>query len=336
MKNIKKKGQHSPVVQLFLKHLVSSNALFFIFPPQTLARVQRSAILRSQSRPREALLARTNYGEKKFASGTPSDAAGKSSGRPAAAATVRRRRMGGADAGGSASAASFLTARRWDGGLTMVCGCSVTPKPFTRDIGFVFDDTMTMAAQIRRVCQVAYCHIRGIANIRKCLSTIVCKIIHALVMSRLDFGNAMFYGLPETQLRKLQMIQNSAARLITGTRRRDHITPVLFSLHWLPVRQRIESKLLLLVFRAVHHLCPVYLSSIVIPYTPTRTLRSADQHLLTIPRYHLERYGRRAFSVAGPTLWNTLPPAIRQANSVAVFKSLLKTHIFREAFRTFC
>ena len=104
----------------------------------------------------------------------------------------------------------------------------------------------------------------------------------------------------------------------------------------LPVRQRIEFKLLLLVFRAVHHLCPVYLSSLVIPYTPTRTLRSADQHLLTIPRYHLERYGRRTFSVTAPTLWNALPPAIRQANSVAVFKSLLKTHLFREAFRTLC
>ena len=157
-----------------------------------------------------------------------------------------------------------------------VCGCSVTSKPFIRDIGFVFDDTMSMAAQIRRVCQVAYCHIRGIATIRKCLSTIACKtIIHALVMSRLDFGNAMLYGLPETQLLKLQLIQNSAARLITGTRRRDHITTVLFSLHW-------------------------------------------------------------AFSVAGPTLWNALPPAIRRANSVAVFKSLLKTHLFREAFRTLC
>ena len=103
-------------------------------------------------------------------------------------------------------------------------------------------------------------------------------------------------------LRKLPIVQNSAARLITGTPRRDHITPVLFSLHRLTFRQRIEFKLLLLVFRAVHHLCPVYLSSLVIPYTPTRTLRSTDQHLLIIPRYHLERYGRRAFSVAGPTL----------------------------------
>ena len=134
----------------------------------------------------------------------------------------------------------------------------------------------------------------------------------------------------ETQLRKLQMVQNSAARLITGTRRRDHITSVLFSLHWLHIRQRIEFKLLLLVFRAVHHLCPVYLSSLVTPYTPTRTLRSADQHLLTIPWYHLERYGRRAFSVAGPTLRNALLPAI------SAFKSFLKTHLFREAFRTLC
>ena len=118
---------------------------------------------------------------------------------------------------------------------------------------------------------------------------------HSRFSHVLDYGNPMLYGLPETQLRKLQMVQNFVARLITGTRRRDHVTPVLFSLHWLPVHQRIEFKLLLLVFCDVHHLCPVYL---VIPYTPTRTLRSTDQHLLTIPRYHLERYGCRAFSVA--------------------------------------
>ena len=62
-----------------------------------------------------------------------------------------------------------------------VCGCSVTPKPFIRNIGFVFGDTMSMTAQIRSVCQVAYCHICVIATIRKCLSTAACKTtIHAL------------------------------------------------------------------------------------------------------------------------------------------------------------
>ena len=112
----------------------------------------------------------------------------------------------------------------------------------------------------------------------------------------------MLYRLPETQLPKLQMVQNSAARLITGTRRQVH--------NWLHVRHRIEFKLLLVVYRAVLHLCPVYPSSLVTPYKPTRTMRSADRDLLTTPRYHLERYGRRAFSVAGPT-WNALPPAIK-------------------------
>ena len=88
---------------------------------------------------------------------------------------------------------------------------------------------------------------------------------YALVMSRVDYGNALLFGLPEMQLHTLQMIQNSAARLVTGTHGRDHITPVLFKLHWLPVRYRIEFKLLVLVYQAVHHLGPAYLTSLVTP-----------------------------------------------------------------------
>ena len=151
-----------------------------------------------------------------------------------------------------------------------VFGVSVTPKPSIRDIGFEIDDTMSMAVHVhvRRVCQVAYwyCHIRSIAKIRKCLTTAACKtIVHALVMSRVNYGNALLFGLPEMLVHKLQMIQNSAARLVTGTHWGDHITPVLFKLHSLPVRYRIEFKLLVLVHRAVHHLGPAYLTSLVTP-----------------------------------------------------------------------
>ena len=133
------------------------------------------------------------------------------------------------------------------------------------------------------------------------------------------------------ELHKLQMIQNSAARLVTGTHRRDHITPVLFKLHWLPVRYRIKFKLLVLVYQAVHHLGPAYLTSLVTPYAPTCSLRSAAHRYLTIPRYNLERYGRRAFSVAGPSLWNNLPVTIREAGTLTTFKYTLKTHIFQIA-----
>ena len=141
------------------------------------------------------------------------------------------------------------------------------PKPSIRDIGVVIDDTMSMAVHVSRVCQVTYYQIRSIAKIRKCLTT-----AHALVMSRVDYGNALLFGLPEMLLHKLQMIQNSAARLVTGTHGRDHITPVLFKLHWLPVRYRIEFKLLVLMYQAVHHLGPAYLTSLVTPYAPTRSL----------------------------------------------------------------
>ena len=216
-----------------------------------------------------------------------------------------------------------------------VCGCIVTPTPYVRDIGVLFDSAMSMAKNVSRVCQMAYCQLRSIARIRRSITTTACRtIVHALVMSRLDYCNAVLYGLPDAQLQKLQLVQNAAARLVTGTHRREHITPVLFDLHWLPIRQRIQFKLLLLVYRCIHQLAPAYLMDLVVPYVPARSLRSAEQNLLTVKRYNLERFGRRSFSVAGPSLWNALPSAIRNSISLSAFRSSLKTHLFREAFVT--
>ena len=84
------------------------------------------------------------------------------------------------------------------------------------------------------------------------------------------------------------------------------------------------------------HLGPTYLSLLVTPYTPTRSLRLAEQGLLTVPRYHLERYSSHSFSVAEPILWSALPHVVRNADSVATFKTLLKTHLFRQAFVQLC
>ena len=124
-------------------------------------------------------------------------------------------------------------------------------------------------------------------------------MIHSYVTSRLDNGNCLLYGISDHLLTKLQRVQNAAARLITKTKKHDHITAVLIDLHWLPIKQRIEYKLLLLTFRSLHGLAASYITDLLIRYEPTRALRSADAHLLEVPRCRLRTQGEKAFSSRG-------------------------------------
>lgn len=86
--------------------------------------------------------------------------------------------------------------------------------------------------------------------------------MHAFVNSRLDYCNALYAGINQLTLRRSQIVQNAAARLLTGSRKRSHITPILFSLHWLPIRYRIDFKILLFVFKSLNGLAPPYLSDL--------------------------------------------------------------------------
>ncbi len=114
-------------------------------------------------------------------------------------------------------------------------------------------------------------------------------MIHTYVRSRLDNGNCLLYGISDHLLAKLQIVQNAAARLITKTKTHDHITAVLIDLHWLPFKQRIEYKLLLLTFRSLHGLAASNITHLLMRYEPTRALLSADAHLLEVPRCRLRR-----------------------------------------------
>ena len=133
---------------------------------------------------------------------------------------------------------------------------------------------------------------------------------------------------------RLEMIQHSAARIIMCIKRHDRqsITAVLWRLHWLPVKWRINYRIVVLVFRALHGLAPAYVSTLITPYEPRRALRSTGSALLCVPRHNLERYGQRSFSCAGPVLWNSLPEDMRLADSLNSFKSHLKTHYFKLAY----
>ena len=110
------------------------------------------------------------------------------------------------------------------------------------------------------------------------------------------------------------------------------ITPVLKDLHWLPVEQRIEYKVLLLTYKALHGKAPAHISQLLSPYTPTRPFRSENKNLPRVPRCRLEGFGRHCFAFAAPSIWNPLPTPVKRASSIDTFKSSLKTHLFNIAF----
>jgi len=157
-------------------------------------------------------------------------------------------------------------------------------------------------------------------------------LIHALVSSRLDYANAILQGVQDKQLKKLQSAQNAAARVLARVRKREHITPVLRRLHWLPIRQRVEFKVLLLAFKALNNQAPSYIRDLLTIRETKRTLRSSDKQCLVEPIYRLESYGVHAFSCSAPRLWNRLPDSIRAARTSSSFKDRLKPFLFERAY----
>ena len=186
-----------------------------------------------------------------------------------------------------------------------------------------------MSPHVNNICRGASFALRKIGKIRRYLDKSTTEqLVHAFVSSKLDNNNILLTGLPSKDISKLQRIQNSAARLVTFTKRREHITPVLRDLHWLPVLDRIIFKILLLTYKVRHDMAPMYLCELLHSYVPTRTLRSSSQDLLQTPSCRTKTYGERAFSIIAPKLWNDLPYEIRHAPSINQFKNSLKTHIF--------
>ena len=200
-----------------------------------------------------------------------------------------------------------------------------------RNIGAHFDSTMDMKPHVNRVIRACYHQIRLIAKIRKYLSMdSASKLIHAFVTSRLDNLNSLLVELPDYVLNKLQLVQNNAARLVAREKKSSHVTPLLKQLHWLPIEYRIKYKIVLIVYKCLHEMGPVYLTSLLTGYHPgtSMCLRSDKEELLDNKRT-AKGYGDRAFAKSGPELWNALPLNIRNSSSVTAFKSSIKTHYYK-------
>ena len=137
-------------------------------------------------------------------------------------------------------------------------------KPHVKNLGVTFDSGLRVDKQIRSVVSTSFFQLRLLAKVKSFLSQqYLQKANHAFISSRLDYCNALYVGLSQSLISRLQLVQKAAARFLTGTSRREHITPVLLSLHRLPVHFRIDFKLLLFVFYTTDGLAPSYLSKIL-------------------------------------------------------------------------
>ncbi len=153
-------------------------------------------------------------------------------------------------------------------------GCNVTSSTVT-NLGVILDSNLSFENHISNVTKTAFFHLRNISKLRNMLSVSDTeKLVHAFMTSRLDYCNALLGACPASSINKLQIVQNAAARVLTRSRKYDHITPILQSLHWLPIKFRISYKILLLAYKALNDLSPAYLTNLLSRYNPTRSLRN--------------------------------------------------------------
>ena len=123
--------------------------------------------------------------------------------------------------------------------------------------------------------------------------------------------------------------------LLQSSRKFDHITPILFELHWLPISERIKFKIILLTHKGLHQQSPIYIQDLICRYSTSRTLRSSSTLRLTPVNFHLKSYGFRAFARSASERWNKLPDDIRSCDNLNVFKRKLKTHLFKNCFNMY-
>ncbi len=215
--------------------------------------------------------------------------------------------------------------------FTIQLGSStITPSASVRNLGVIFDDQLTFKEHIAKTARSCRFALHNIRKIRPFLTEHAAQLlVQALVISRLDYCNALLAGLPSNTIKPLQIIQNAAARLVFNEPKRAHVTPLFVSLHWLPVAARIQFKTLMLAYRTTTGSAPTYFHSLLRIYIPSRSLRSASERRLMVPSQRGSKSLSRTFSFTVPGWWNDLPTPIRNAGSLSNFKQQLKTHLFQ-------
>ncbi len=206
---------------------------------------------------------------------------------------------------------------------------TITPSKTARNLGVVIDDKLNFSDHITKTARSCRFALYNIRKIRPFLLEHATQLlVQALFLSRLDYCNALLAGLPANSIKPLQLIQNAAARLIFNEPRRTHVTPLFINLHWLPIAARIKFKALMFAYRTTTGSAPLYLNSLLQTYVPS-SLHSTSERRIIVPSQRGTKSLSQTFSLTVPIWWNDLPNSIRAAESLAIFKKWLKTHLFQ-------
>ena len=219
-----------------------------------------------------------------------------------------------------------------------ILGNSLCLADSVKNLGVWLDSDFFLSKHVQNVCKSCFVKLRDFRHVRRFLTHDVSVLVaNALVSSWLDYCNSLFRSLSKFNLRKLQCIQNSAARIVSNTSRYTSITPVLKKLHWLPVEQRIVFKTVTLVYKYLHTGFPRYFSPHLSSYSSSYSTRRSQSggNFLVIPKFcpsvhkSVKQFGN-SFAFDAPTVWNTLPG--RASPSLASFRKQLKTYLYTKAY----
>ncbi len=200
--------------------------------------------------------------------------------------------------------------------------CSIDSSSSVRNLGVLFDSNLSFDSHVSKICKTVFFHLKNISKLRPMLSMSNAEmLIHAFMTSKLDYCNALLGGCSAHLINNLQMVQNAAARVLTKTRKYNHISRVLSALYWFPIKHRIDFKILLVTYKALNGLAPQYLSELLSQYSSPRPLHSQNSGNLIIPRISKSTAGGRSFFYLAPKLWNNLSCTVREADTLCQFKS---------------
>ena len=221
-----------------------------------------------------------------------------------------------------------------------ILGSKISPTDKARNLGVIFDADFSFSSHVVSVCRSCFVGLRDLRRIRRHLTkNIAVTVSNALISSKLDYCNSLFRSLSSRDLKKLQCVQNSLARIVARSSKFSHITPVLRSLHWLPIKHRICFKTALIIYKFLHTGVPAYFSTHLTRYTcAVNTRRGSPENLyLTVPVFRTSTHKSKVhfqncLSYDGPLLWNALPHEVRSAPTLSCFRRKLKTHLFKDAY----